>query len=346
MPTINFFWDEVSDNVLVETDQNNQVVTTYIQRPEKFGKVLYHKQGNDFAYYHYDGSGSTRTLTDNTQSVTKTYIFSGYGELIASPGAGSTPFAYKGAVGYYTNSATGDIYVRARTYQPVTGRWLSKDPLGVVDGPNLYRAYFVPQGVDMMGMSLDIFTKPDSIIEKYLECPRCCCCAENIVIPKHGIGDIVPNPPLYTLCGNFFTVIISLEYVQSLLLADCRLDWGETITFDGDKPLPPLRPGHTIGFPTDLVDIDPTSPTFNPWWKKPFRCPGALTVSIYDPPAVNTRPLRKVRTSTIHFDIVVYSAEGCICSKPRVWITAKQVVEIENGVCLIHSFETPDPDFP
>ena len=153
MPTINFFWDEVSDNVLVETDQNNQVVTTYIQRPEKFGKVLYHKQGNDFAYYHYDGSGSTRTLTDNTQSVTKTYIFSGYGELIASSGSGSTPFAYKGAAGYYTNPVTNDIYVRARTYQPTTGRWLSKDPLEFVDGPNLYKGYFVPRGIDPSGLS-------------------------------------------------------------------------------------------------------------------------------------------------------------------------------------------------
>jgi RHS repeat-associated protein len=156
MPTIDFLWDEWSDNVLQETDENN-VVTTYFQRPEKYGEVLYHKAGSRFSFYHFDGNGSTRKLTNVSQSTIKTYIFSGFGELVASSGTGSTPFAYKGAAGYYTNPVTNDIYVRARTYQPVTGRWLSRDPLTFVDGPNLYRAYFVPNGLDPDGlMSLSL----------------------------------------------------------------------------------------------------------------------------------------------------------------------------------------------
>jgi len=150
MPTIDFLWDEWSDNVLQETDENN-VVTTYFQRPEKYGEVLYHKAGSRFSFYHFDGNGSTRKLTNVSQSTIKTFIFSGFGELVASSGTGSTPFVYKGAAGYYTNPVTNDIYVRARTYAPTTGRWLSKDPLGFVDGPNLYGAYFVPAGFDPSG---------------------------------------------------------------------------------------------------------------------------------------------------------------------------------------------------
>jgi RHS repeat-associated protein len=151
MPTIDFLWDEWSDNVLQETDENN-VVTTYFQRPEKYGEVLYHKAGSRFSFYHFDGNGSTRKLTNVSQSTIKTSIFSGFGELVASSGTGSTPFAYKGAAGYYTNPVTNDIYVRARTYEPATGRWLSKDPLGFIDGPNLYGAYFVPNGSDPSGL--------------------------------------------------------------------------------------------------------------------------------------------------------------------------------------------------
>ena len=151
MPTIDFLWDEWSDNVLQETDENN-VVTTYFQRPEKYGEVLYHKAGSRFSFYHFDGNGSTRKLTNVSQSTIKTSIFSGFGELVASSGTGSTPFAYKGAAGYYTNPVTNDIYVRARTYEPTTGRWLSKDPLGFVDGPNLYGAYWLPCSFDPSGL--------------------------------------------------------------------------------------------------------------------------------------------------------------------------------------------------
>lgn len=45
MPTKIFIWDELSDNVLFETDENNNVQVAYTHRPEKFGEVLYHKTG-------------------------------------------------------------------------------------------------------------------------------------------------------------------------------------------------------------------------------------------------------------------------------------------------------------
>lgn len=40
--------------------------------------------------------------------------------------------------GYYYDSNTGLYLVRNRVYHPKLGRWLTKDPLGMVDGPNLY----------------------------------------------------------------------------------------------------------------------------------------------------------------------------------------------------------------
>jgi RHS repeat-associated protein len=168
MPTIDFLWDEWSDNVLQETDENN-VVTTYFQRPEKYGEVLYHKAGSRFSFYHFDGNGSTQKLTNVSQSTIKTFIISAFGELVASSGTGSTPFAYKGAAGYYTNPVTNDIYVRARTYEPTTGRWLSKDPLGFVDGPNLYGAYFVPNGVDPTGLILRFGQEKDEVCVALLD---------------------------------------------------------------------------------------------------------------------------------------------------------------------------------
>jgi len=148
----NFIWDELSDNVQMETDENNVPTVVYTHRPERFGELISQERSGVTSYYHYDGQHSTRLLTDDSGAITDTYIFSAFGELVARTGTTTNPFGYKGAVGYYTNTATNDIYVRARTYEPVTGRWLSMDPMGSVDGPNLYRACFVPSGVDPYGL--------------------------------------------------------------------------------------------------------------------------------------------------------------------------------------------------
>jgi|GEM_PF-2171931 len=156
MAVINYIWDELSDNVQMETDENDVPTVVYTHRPERFGELISQERSGVTSYYSYDGQHSTRLLTDDNENITDTYIFSAFGELVARTGTTINPFGYKGAVGYYSNSATGDIYVRARTYEPVIGRWLSMDPLGFVDGPNLYRAYFVPNGVDTTGQKLVI----------------------------------------------------------------------------------------------------------------------------------------------------------------------------------------------
>lgn len=47
---------------------------------------------------------------------------------------------------------TGDYFFRARYYDSELGRFLGRDPLRYVDGWSLYRAYFVPDGVDPFGL--------------------------------------------------------------------------------------------------------------------------------------------------------------------------------------------------
>ena len=44
------------------------------------------------------------------------------------------------------------MYFRARYYSPQLGQFISRDPLGYVDGMSQYRAYFVPNGMDPRGM--------------------------------------------------------------------------------------------------------------------------------------------------------------------------------------------------
>ena len=44
------------------------------------------------------------------------------------------------------------MYFRARYYSPQLGQFISRDPLGYVDGMSQYRAYFVPGGMDPQGL--------------------------------------------------------------------------------------------------------------------------------------------------------------------------------------------------
>jgi RHS repeat-associated protein len=75
--------------------------------------------------YSYDGHGDVRLLTDSTGAVTVTYDYDAYGNLINS--TGSTPNAYL-YQGEQFDSETGFYHLRARYYNPATGRFLSEDP--------------------------------------------------------------------------------------------------------------------------------------------------------------------------------------------------------------------------
>ncbi|WP_321474123.1 RHS repeat-associated core domain-containing protein [uncultured Paludibaculum sp.] len=77
-------------------------------------------------WYGYDGEGHVRTLTDATGTVTDTYDYDAFGNVVGS--TGTTPNAYR----YRGERWDGDLglyYLRARWYNPVTGRFLSRDPL-------------------------------------------------------------------------------------------------------------------------------------------------------------------------------------------------------------------------
>jgi len=77
-----------------------------------------------FHYYGYDGRGSVRWLTDSSGSITDTYDFDAFGNLIAS--TGSTPNNYMFA-GEQFDPALGIYYNRARYYDQRQGRFWTAD---------------------------------------------------------------------------------------------------------------------------------------------------------------------------------------------------------------------------
>jgi RHS repeat-associated protein len=75
-------------------------------------------------YYHYDGLGSVRNLSDGTGAVIANYTYGAFGDLRLMKGASDNTFQFTGE---QTDDETGLIYLRARYYDPSMGRFTSKD---------------------------------------------------------------------------------------------------------------------------------------------------------------------------------------------------------------------------
>jgi RHS repeat-associated protein len=82
-------------------------------------------------YLHHDQAGSTRLLTGSTGTVTGKCTYSPYGGTPTCEGTTTTPLGYDAQ---YTSADTGLIYMRARTYDPATGQFLTRDPFGAITG--------------------------------------------------------------------------------------------------------------------------------------------------------------------------------------------------------------------
>jgi RHS repeat-associated protein len=76
-------------------------------------------------YVLADGLGSTVALTDGTGTITATLGYDVFGAVRATTGTATTEYRF---TGQQDDAALGYTYLRARYYDPATGRFLGKDP--------------------------------------------------------------------------------------------------------------------------------------------------------------------------------------------------------------------------
>jgi RHS repeat-associated protein len=90
-------------------------------------------------YYQYDGQLSTRLLTDAAGAEAATYDYDAFGKPIGETGAVANDYRYAGEL---TDANTGFVYLRARWYQPETGRFTTVDPRdGLAFDPQSFHRY-------------------------------------------------------------------------------------------------------------------------------------------------------------------------------------------------------------
>ena len=110
-------------------------------------------------FVHANHLYSVAALIDNAGAVVERYRYDAYGQRIVLAGDGVTlrwGSSYGNQVGFtgrYLDKETGLWHFRARYYSGSLGRFVNRDPLGYVDGRNLYQAYFVPNKRDPTGLA-------------------------------------------------------------------------------------------------------------------------------------------------------------------------------------------------
>jgi RHS repeat-associated protein len=96
-------------------------------------------------------------FVDSSGAVVERARYDDYGKrtlLDASYATITTPVVNQdyGYTGIRHDSESGLQYYRARYLDNTLGRFINRDPIGYVDGMNLYRGYFIVVGVDPSGM--------------------------------------------------------------------------------------------------------------------------------------------------------------------------------------------------
>ncbi len=104
--------------VLVERSGEN--VTLYL-----YGLDLIGERGTAWAYHLSDGLGSVRQLVDGPGQVTLAQGTRPFGGSLWQAGSGSSGFGFTGE---QVDASTGLVFLRARYYEPGSGRFLSLDP--------------------------------------------------------------------------------------------------------------------------------------------------------------------------------------------------------------------------
>lgn len=95
-------------------------------------------------YYTQDAGLNTTALVNTAGTVVERYAYDSYGKVSVLSAAWATQSAtlFNNEVlfaGYRLNPETGLYQVRNREYHPTLGRWVTRDPMGLAAGLNLYQ---------------------------------------------------------------------------------------------------------------------------------------------------------------------------------------------------------------
>ena len=108
--------------VLAEMDGSNNMTQLYTRAFENLVRI---DKNSQESWVLQDGTLSTRLLANATGNVTDRWIFEAFGKILNHTGSSENEFLF---AGQQRDPNTGYYFLRARYYNPESGRFLSTDP--------------------------------------------------------------------------------------------------------------------------------------------------------------------------------------------------------------------------
>lgn len=104
--------------VLIETTGTSTIYYVYGH------ELLYSIDAGGPHYQHHDSLGSVVAITDTSGAVEQTYDYDVFGVLRSAAGSSDNRYTFTGE----QNDSSGLVFLRARYYEPASGRFVSRDP--------------------------------------------------------------------------------------------------------------------------------------------------------------------------------------------------------------------------
>ncbi len=145
--------------VLEEYTPSGNLLINYVYGRDLISQT---RDGID-SFYHVDGLGSTRLLTETSGQVIDTYTYDAYGNLLASTETTTNNYLFAGE---QYDPAAQSYYLRARYYDTQTGRFTSRDLFDgfLIEPLSLAKYTYVHgnpvNGVDPSGLFFSVLTAP------------------------------------------------------------------------------------------------------------------------------------------------------------------------------------------
>lgn len=138
--TVRHVYDGV--HVIADLGEDGDLLKSYTCGPgiDNLLAVTCHEDGVTMTYYALtDIQGTVYGFADANGNIVARYTYDAWGNLldadVAVSGLADNRYLFQGREYSWT---TGLYNFRARWYDPATGRWISKDPIGISGGLNLY----------------------------------------------------------------------------------------------------------------------------------------------------------------------------------------------------------------